>query len=152
MTRPAKRKAHRRGAARSSAPPQSLPRLLARPLDARFVYDAAQRTLFVDFEGLSLKSQGDIDAVEAQLERLLAPLGHKVLGIVNYDHFSLAAGLEDAWAAFVQRIVARYYEKVTRYGSSSFVRAKLGPALAARGLAPGIYGSAEEARARLRGG
>ena len=127
-------------------------RLLARPLDERFVYDAVQRTLFVDFEGLLLKSERDVDAVERQLERLLAPLGHKVLCVVNYDHFHLAPQLEDAWTAFVQRIVARYYEKVTRYGTTSFVRAKLGPALAARGLAPGIYDSAEEARERLRSG
>jgi propionate CoA-transferase len=125
-------------------------RLLAKPLEERFVYDAGQRTIFIDFEGLRLSSERDIAAVERQLARVLAPLGHKVLGVVNYDHFQLDAQIEDAWAAFVQRVVARYYEKVTRYATTGFLRAKLGPALAARGLTPGIYDSAEEARERVR--
>jgi propionate CoA-transferase len=125
-------------------------RLLARPLEDRFVYDAAQRTIFIDFEGLRLTTERDIAAVERELGRVLGPLGHKVLGVVNYDHFYLDAQIEDAWAAFVQRVVARYYDKVTRYGTTSFLRAKLGPALAARGMMPHIYDSAEEAQARVR--
>ena len=126
-------------------------RLLTRPLEERFAYDAGLRTVFVDFEGLRLTRERDIAAVERQLDRLLAPLGHRVLGVVNYDHFYLDPALEDAWASFVQRVVGRYYERVTRYGTTSFLRAKLGPALAARGLAPQIYDTAEEARERLRG-
>ena len=81
---------------------------------------------------------------------MLAPLGHKVLGVVNYDHFYLDPALEDAWAAFVQRVVGRYYERVTRYATTSFLRAKLGPALVARGLVPHIYDTAEEAREGVR--
>ena len=125
-------------------------RLLARPLEDRFVYDPAQRTMFIDFEGMRLASERDVAAVEHHLARLLAPLGHKVMGVVNYDHFYLDPALEDAWAAFVQRVVGRYYEKVTRYATTGFLRAKLGPALAARGVSPDIYDSAEEARARVR--
>jgi propionate CoA-transferase len=36
---------------------------------------------------------------------------------------------------------------VVRYSTSGFLRAKLGPALAARGVAPHIFESAEEAGA-----
>ena len=125
-------------------------RLLARPLEDRFAYDAAQRTVFIDFEGLRLTRERDIAAVERHLDRMLAPLGHKVRGVVNYDHFYLDPALEDAWASFVHRVVGRYYERVTRYGTTSFLRAKLGPALVARGLVPHIYDTAEEAREGVR--
>jgi propionate CoA-transferase len=47
-------------------------------------------------------------------------------------------------------VVERFYAGVTRYTTSSFLRAKMGEALAQRGLAPYIYESAEEARAHTR--
>jgi propionate CoA-transferase len=49
----------------------------------------------------------------------------------------------------VHELVGRYYVNVTRYGSSGFVRAKLGAALAAHGVSPHLYATAEEARAHL---
>jgi propionate CoA-transferase len=48
-----------------------------------------------------------------------------------------------------RELVDRYYIDVTRYTTSSFLRAKLGPALAARGVAPHIFETAEEARRAL---
>ena len=47
-------------------------------------------------------------------------------------------------------LVDRHYLNVARYTTIGFLRAKLGPALAARGVAPHIYETAQEARARLR--
>jgi propionate CoA-transferase len=125
-------------------------RLLARPLASRFSLDAASDTLFIDFERLRIRNQGDIDAVRAEVERLLAPLGRRAYGVVNYDHFDLPTELEDAWAAMVQALVSRYYANVTRYGASGFLRAKLGAALAAHGVAPHLCDSAAEAQARVR--
>jgi propionate CoA-transferase len=119
--------------------------LLMMPLASRFTYDAASRTFFVNFEHLAIRSRADVDAVRAELERHLAPLGHKVYGVINYDHFVLDAAVEDEWAAMVRELVDRYYLDVTRYTTSSFLRAKLGPALAARGVAPHLYETAEEA-------
>ena len=49
----------------------------------------------------------------------------------------------------VKSVVERYYWGVIRY-TTSFLRMKLGNALSARGLAPHIYESAEEAHHRLR--
>jgi propionate CoA-transferase len=40
---------------------------------------------------------------------------------------------------------------VVRYTTSGFLRAKLGPALAARGVAPHLYETADDARRHLRG-
>jgi propionate CoA-transferase len=127
-------------------------RLLCLPLADRFAYDAASRTLFINFERLSIRSPADIDAVRAAVESRLAPLGHRVYGVVNYEHFALDPELEDAWVAMVRGLVERYYINVTRYATSGFLRAKLGPTLADRGVAPHLYETAEEARAHLQDG
>jgi propionate CoA-transferase len=125
-------------------------RLLLKPLPERLHYDAAQRTLFINFERLAIRSTDDVEAVRREVESLLAPLGHKVYAVVNYDHFTLAPEIEDEWAAMVRMLVDRHYLNVTRYTTSGFLRAKLGPALAARGVAAHIYETADEARAHLR--
>lgn len=125
-------------------------RLLERPLAERFHYDAEARTLFIDFERLAVRTPADVEAVRREVAARLEPLGHKVYGVVNYDHFRLDPEVEDAWAAMVRDLVERYYLNVTRYGTSGFLRAKLGPALAARGVAPHLYDTAEQARAHLR--
>ncbi len=56
----------------------------------------------------------------------------------------------DDYLAMVKDVVTRFYTGVTRYTTSAFLRAKMGEALAARGLAAYIYESAEEARAHLQ--
>jgi len=124
-------------------------RLLDQPLDARFHFDAASQTLFVDFEHLAVDSAEALARVRAAIERALAPLGGRVWAVVNYDHFQLAPALTDDWAAMVRSLVDRHYLGVTRYTTSAFLRAKLGGALAARGVAPQLYDSAEQARQHL---
>ena len=89
---------------------------------------------------------------ESQVELLCAPLGRRVRAIVNYEGFVLAREIEDAWAQSVARIVERWYEGVTRYTTSAFLRAKLGEALARRKVAAHVFETAEEAREALRSG
>jgi propionate CoA-transferase len=127
-------------------------RLLMLPLADRFSYDAASRTFFINFERLAIRAEDDVDAVRQEIESRLAPLGHRVWGVVNYEHFALDPQVEDAWAAMVRELVDRYYVNVVRYATSGFIRAKLGPALAARGVAAHLYETAAEAQANLRGG
>lgn len=126
-------------------------RLLLVPLPERFTYDAAQRTLFINFEHLTIRRREDVEAVRGEVERLLAPLGHKVATVVNYDHFVLDPEVEDDWAAMVREMVDRYYTQVVRYSTSGFLRAKLGPALTARGVTPRLYEDASRAMAGLNG-
>jgi propionate CoA-transferase len=113
-------------------------RLLLVPLPERFTLVAGQGglpgTLFVNFERLSIRTRDDVQAVRGELERLLHTLPAKVNAVVNYDHFVLDPEVQDDWAAMVREIVDRHYLAVTRYSTSSFVRAKLGAALAARGV------------------
>ena len=126
-------------------------RMLAMPLERRFAHAEDQNLFFINFERLGIRSQQDIDNVRREIERNLEPLGRKVYGIVNYDNFVIAPDLIDAWTEMVKDVVERYYWGVTRYTTSNFLRLKLGNALSARGLAPHIYESAEEARHHLRG-
>jgi propionate CoA-transferase len=129
-------------------------RLLLVPLAERFHYDAASRSFFINFERLAIRSVADVDAVREEVERHLLPVhaagGGRVDAVVNYDHFTLAPEVEDDWAAMVREMVDRHYRHVTRYSTSGFLRAKLGPALAARGVAPHLYESASQARTHLR--
>ena len=80
----------------------------------------------------------------------MSPLGKKVYAIVNYDGFTIFPEIIDEYFAMVRDLVDRYYSGVTRYTTSSFLRAKLGDALKQRALAPHIYESATEAAAHLR--
>ena len=83
--------------------------LLNRPLVQRFELDAARQLLHIDFSGLQINTASTIDAIDQEVRRLLAPLaaqGERVGVIVNYDHFSIAPDLADAYAAMVQGLRA----------------------------------------------
>jgi propionate CoA-transferase len=125
-------------------------RMLVIPLAARLTFDAETNVLFINFERLAVRAQADVDAIEREIGALLGKIAHRVYAIVNYDHFTLAPEIEDSYAAMVKRLTERYYWGVSRYGTSGFLRAKLGRALAERGVAPHIYESAHDALAHVR--
>ena len=125
-------------------------RMLAVPLAQRLAYDEEQNILFLNFERLSVRSRADVQAIYAEVVKRIEPLGHRVYGIVNYDHFELAPEIEDEYLATVKALVERYYFGVTRYSTSAFLRAKLGEALNRRGVAPHIYESSAEALHHVR--
>ena len=83
------------------------------------------------------------------MDRICTPLGKRVSTIVNYDNFTIGPDLIEPWTEMVERVVRLYYNSVTRYTTSAFLRMKLGDALKGRDVAPHIYESAEEARAAL---
>ena len=123
--------------------------LLRIPLAERFSYRAMENILFINFEGLDVRSKQDIEAIRLQVERICKPLGRKVNTIVNYDNFSISPELVDDYSAMVKQVVDSYYLDVTRYTTSAFLRMKLGDLLAKRDVAPHIFESREEARAAL---
>ena len=124
--------------------------MLALPLEQRFSYDAEQNVFFINFERLAVRTLEDIEKIRDAIESRLRPLHKKVFGIVNYESFTIAPELTDAFSDMVQRLVDHFYYGVTRYTTSSFLRLKLGEALQRRHVAPHIYESAEEARAHLQ--
>jgi len=123
--------------------------MLDRPLADRLSYDAANNLFFVDFAGLSVRSEADIGRILAAVEAVLAPVGHKVNAIVNYDRFSIVPELVDDYIGMVKGIMDRHYHDVRRYTANTFLRVKLGEALERRQIPPHLYESADEARGQL---
>jgi propionate CoA-transferase len=124
--------------------------LLRMPLEQRFTFDPSENVFFVNLEGHKIHNHEDVEEVRRIVESKLAPLTHKVYAIVNYDNFEIFPDIIDEYSAMVRDLVHRFYSGVTRYTTSSFLRAKLGEALKQRALAPHIYASADEATAKLR--
>jgi propionate CoA-transferase len=125
--------------------------LLTVPLEARFTYDTERNTFFINMEGISVNTAAQADAIVAEIEKRLAAVGKKVPVVVNYDNFYLAPDLADTYTSTVRSLAERYYESVTRYTTSSFMRLKLSGHLNERGLAPHIYESRQEALDWLKG-
>jgi propionate CoA-transferase len=119
--------------------------LVGVPLDDRVSYDAERSTLFLNFEGLHVRSTHDIERIRDAVARRCAPLGKRVRVVVNYDAFRIAEELVDAYTAMVRDLHEAHYTKVSRYTTSAFLRMKLGDALASRNLAPHIFETREEA-------
>lgn len=125
--------------------------LLSLPFEARFRYNEELDILFLNFEGLEVKALNVVDACRDSVRGICEPLGHKVPAIVNYDGFVLDRDVEDAYRALMKEVGESYFLQVTRYTTSAFMRAKLGDALATRGLSPRIFESEVEAMAAIHG-
>jgi propionate CoA-transferase len=125
--------------------------LLPLSMDERLSYDPDQNLFFVNFEGFSIKTMQDVKEVENKVTRILAPLGHRVYTIVNYDNFYINPDIVEEYTDMVKRLVNRFYSGVTRYTTSTFLRTKLGNALKERNQSPHIYESREEAQKNLQG-
>ena len=104
-------------------------RLLATPLAQRFELDAEHHRLFINFEGLVIDAASDITDIENVLSALLAPVvsrdEDRVAVVVNYDNFNILPALIDDYSTMVQRLAARFYGQVTRYGTGGFLKARL---------------------------
>ena len=123
--------------------------MLALPLAERLSYDVAKNILFINFEGLDIRSQADIEAVRRAVTERLAPVGHRVYAVVNYDRFSILPELVDAYIEMVKGLMETCYHDVTRFTSNTFLRARLGEALEKRQIAARSFGTAAEAEAHL---
>ncbi len=124
--------------------------LLSLPLDQRLTYDQEQKIFFVNFEGLAVRNNSQIQRIRDLIEQRLGNIGHRVPAIVNYDNFSITPELLDPYVEMVREVVERYYSNVTRYTTSTFLRAKLGDALAARQISPHMYETPDTALASLQ--
>jgi propionate CoA-transferase len=121
--------------------------LLRLGLRERFSYDADKNMLFINFEGHNVATEEDVEAIRAEVELALSGLKVRPHAIVNYDNFSIAPVVIDAYSDMVTGLVSRFYSDVTRYTTSSFLRMKLGDALQRRNVATYIYETPEEVTA-----
>ncbi|WP_300453092.1 acyl CoA:acetate/3-ketoacid CoA transferase [Accumulibacter sp.] len=136
-----------------ASPPMGLrPQMLEIPIADRLSYDARQNLFFVNFDALSVRSAQDIERIRQAVEWRLAPIGHQVAAIVNYDRFSITPELIDDYTGMVKSLMERYYSAVTRYTSSTFLRAKLGEAFRKQVADPNIFATRRQAQQNLPDG
>ena len=115
----------------------------------RFQYDEQQNILSINFEQFEVKSLATIAAIGEQVRSICEPLDHKAWAVVNGEGSVLDRELEDACAQMVKDLIARFYFLVSRFTTSTFMRAKLGEALLRREVAPHTFESGAESRAKL---
>jgi propionate CoA-transferase len=115
----------------------------------RVTYDQRRNILFLNYEGLRLRTLEDIELVREQLEARCRAIGRKVTTIANYDGFELDSAISDAYFAMLTYMQNRYYESVSRYTTSAFMRLKLLNALSERELAPHVFENREDAQAMI---
>ncbi|MGM9490722.1 acyl CoA:acetate/3-ketoacid CoA transferase [Ideonella sp. YS5] len=126
-------------------PMQLLAALLDLQMADRLSYDAERKTLFANFEGLSIRSAEDVNSVRRVFEALCQRIGERVALVVNYDGFKLDEAQADAYFEMVSELQARYYSTAVRYTTSAFMRAKLGAELSARRAAAHVFETHSEA-------
>jgi len=99
--------------------------LLSRPLAQRFALDTGHGLLHIDFSGLQIRDAAGVAAIEQEVRRVLAGQAGRVGVVVNYDHFTIAPELADAYAAMVQGLTRDFYTGVKRYGTMGFLKSRL---------------------------
>lgn len=121
--------------------------LLALALPDRISYQPERNLLFLNFQGLHLRTPKDAADVQHAVEAFCNTVGRKVDVIVNYDDFQIDEAAVDAYGAVITHMVKNHYDRITRFTTSAFLRSKLGAAISERGLAPHIYETQSEAEA-----
>jgi propionate CoA-transferase len=113
--------------------------------------DVERNIFFINFEGVEIRTAADIEEIRISVAQCLAPLKRKVPAIVNYDNFAIAPELMDDYIAMVRDLTERFYSRVTRYSTSTFMRSYFGQALRAHDAEPALYATPEEALSQLMG-
>jgi propionate CoA-transferase len=121
-----------------------------RDLPSRISYDPERNILFLNFEGLRVRTEQDVRAIQEAVESRCKRIGRFVNVVVNYDSFRMDDSVYDAYAKMIRYLEKTYYATVTRYTTSAFMRAKLGEELTKRDVAPHVFESAAEAQAFLK--
>jgi propionate CoA-transferase len=121
--------------------------LLGLGMSQRLSYDAERNMLFLNMEGLHIRSRDDVDRVRRVIEERAHDIGKKFALVVNYDGFMIDAAVADTYAAMVRYMEMHYYTTAVRYTTSAFMRMKLGEALGRRRVSPHIFETPEEAHA-----
>ena len=124
--------------------------LLGIGLSERISYDGARNTVFLNLEGMHVRTRDDVDRIRRVVEELCQVVGRKVALVVNYDNFRIDAAVSDTYAAMIRYMETNYYTTSSRYTTSAFLRLKLGEALARRRVAPHIFETAGEALAHVQ--
>jgi len=120
-------------------------RLLDLRIEDRISYDPESNTLFLNYAGMTVRNQDDLDAIKEAVDATLAPLGKKVYAVVNYDSFSADEAVADKYLDLVRYVEKTYYISVSRHTTNGFMRLKLGQEFTKRRITSDLYESQAEA-------
>ncbi len=121
--------------------------LLGMSIAERINFDVERDTLFINYEGFSIRTTDDVELVRREVEGRCRAIGHRIAVVVNYDQLELDASVSDAFFSMITYLQQRYYRSASRYTTSAFMRLKLGASLAERALAPHVFETLPEAQA-----
>jgi propionate CoA-transferase len=121
-------------------------RLIDLDLTDRLAFDVERNILFLNFEGLQVRSLKDVDAIREAVTLKVKEIGRRVAVVVNYDSFRLDDDVASEYAEMVRDMEDARYTRVSRYTTSAFMRVKLGRELT-RTVRPHIFESKTEAQA-----
>jgi propionate CoA-transferase len=88
--------------------------------------------VFMNYSGMRVKSGEDIRTILAAVDRLLGPVGKRVISVVNYEGFTVDDDAMQAYMDAVKYVEQKYYLKVSRFTNSGYLRLKLGKELEKR--------------------
>jgi len=114
----------------------------------RFAFDASRGQLYINFDGLRVRTGSDVDAIRQGVEQALAGVTERVDVIVNYDRFDLDPDVEADYAAMVHDLERRLYRHVSRYTTGAFLKLKMGRLLCEPHV-PEIFQTRAQAQAFL---
>ena len=124
-------------------------RLLDVHIEDRLSYDPESNTVFMNYAGMRVRSQEDIDRIITAVDSLLGPLDKRVYSIVNYDRFEADPEIMPRYLDLVRYVEEKYYLRVSRYTTSGFMRLKLGHELEKRHVTSKVYETRAQARKHL---
>jgi len=129
--------------------PMDLRRASPIALEDRIRYDPRENTAYVNFEGLTLDSDGDVARLANFCDDRFAALGQRVHVIVNYDNFALAPAAAEAFSAMVAHNQEHYFVSSTRHSTNAFFRRQLAGHLTAAHLEQTVYRDLQTAKDAL---
>jgi propionate CoA-transferase len=131
-------------------PPMGLrDRLLDIRIEDRLSYDAESNTVYMNYAGMRVRTEDDLERIKSAVDDLIGPLGRRVYSIVNYDRFQADEEIMDKYLDLVRYVEETYYIKVSRYTTGGFMRLKLGKGLAQRAVSSEVFESATDAKRHL---
>lgn len=122
---------------------------LLKELKTRVSYHADRNLLVLNFKGLQIDSQEDIDNIRRTVATICSSAGKKVNALVNYDAFAVSDHLLDVYLEMGQEIINTFYQRVARHTADAAAAARFTQEFRERGLAANLFGSEEKALAYL---
>jgi hypothetical protein len=91
----------------------------------RFVLDQQQNILFINFAGLKIESQEQVDEMEEIVHRIYGTHGRRFYAVVNYEGTEIAPEIIDCYGERIKKLYDLYGIATVRYSSSGFTRSVL---------------------------